>query len=326
MEIKIFMVDILLASYNGSRYIKEQIESIIAQTYKDWKLIIHDDQSLDKTFSIVQHIQKDFNKKMVEKGDVRYIESSMNKSPCKGAAANFCELLKSASSDYAMFCDQDDVWNPDKIEKSMILMHKMEKKYGKAMPLLVYTDLEVTDEKLHSIAASFMKYMKIPSELRLSRLLLQNSVTGCTILMNRPLYELLHQANDSNQMVMHDHFVALVAKVLGKAGFLPESTIKYRQHGNNSVGASDARSLSYLWQRYKRGKKQFRRDLYHSMIQAGYLYKVYCNNIKDQRCKKLIYDYSHLYKRTKIFRLKFYVVNRMLKYGGIRAFMQLIWG
>lgn len=320
------MVDILLASYNGEKYIKEQIESILGQTYKDWRLIIHDDQSLDRTTEILQEMIHCFEKQYPSAVGEKKIKLSVNSESCNGAAANFFGLLKEAQNEYVMFCDQDDVWYPDKIEKSLKLMKRMEKKYGTHKPLLVYTDLAVVDEQLHLISPSFRKYMNIPPCLRLPRLLMQNSVTGCTVLMNRSLYKLLTEAVNIEKVVMHDHFAALLAVTLGKAAFLPEATLKYRQHGKNAVGAADARSLAYLWKRYRQGKNKFREDLYRSMVQADYFLELYGNRICDSKNKQLIYRFSHLYKRNKLQRIFFFIKYRVIKYGWIRAIMQIVWG
>ncbi len=321
------MIDILMATYNGENYIKEQIDSIIAQTYNNWRLIIHDDQSVDRTVSIAKAAALDLSQE-TGTGYVgkQQILVTVNTQPCKGAAANFLGLLKAASSDYAMFCDQDDVWNPDKIEKTLRYMKKMEKKYGKDIPMLVYTDLSVVDAHLQVLAPSFLAYMNLPPKLELPRLLFQNSVTGCTVLMNRALCRLLQKAGDTKYIVMHDHFAALTAVALGKAFLLPEATIQYRQHGDNSVGASDAKSAAYLWKRYRQGKKKFRKDLYRTMIQAGYFLQLFQDEIKDERVKLLLKQYSHLYCRKKVPRVIFYIKNRIIKYGWLRAVMQMVWG
>lgn len=320
------MVDILLASYNGEKYIKEQLESIVNQTYKEWRLIIHDDQSLDRTTEILQEMIHSFEKQYHSSAFEKKIKLSVNSESCKGAAANFLGLLKEAKNDYVMFCDQDDVWYPDKIEKSLKLMKRLEKKYGSHKPLLVYTDLAVVDEQQQMISSSFRQYMNIPLHLRLPRLLMQNSVTGCTILMNRSLYKLLMEAGNVEKIVMHDHFAALLAVIFGNTAYIPEATMKYRQHGKNAVGASNARSLAFLWKRYRQGKNKFREDLYRSMVQAGYLLELYGDRICDNEDKQLIYRFSHLYKRNKLQRVFFFIKYRVIKYGWIRAIMQIIWG
>lgn len=323
------VIDILLASYNGALYIKEQIKSIIAQTNKEWRLWIHDDCSSDNTMAVAAEAAEGLYCHGFDTGATDAncsIVIRKNARPYGNAAGNFIGLLEDASAEYAMFCDQDDVWHPDKIEKTLALMKKMEKRYGKDVPLLVYTDLAVVSDKLEMIDPSFIHYMKIPQKITLNRLLIQNSVTGCTIMMNRTLYEYLRRVKSTDKILMHDHFAALIAAAFGKIGFVPEATMDYRQHGNNSVGAANARSLAYLWGRYRRGKKQFRRDLYNSMVQAGYFYQLYGDYIKDEKKKQLIYEYSQLTNRNKWQRMRFYWENHALKYGWLRAVMQIIWG
>lgn len=316
------MVEILLAAYNGSLYIEEQINSIIHQSYKDWRLVVGDDVSKDETAAIVQRIAEKYNRQ----NGSSVIRLKVNEKACGGAAGNFMQLLRNASGEYIMFSDQDDVWHSDKVERTLKTMQQLEKTYGSNKPLLVYTDLCVVDADLKPISDSFVDYMKLPPKIVLSRLLLQNSVTGCTIMMNRALCELLKRVDSPEKILMHDHFSALTAAALGHTAFLPEATISYRQHGDNAVGAANARSFSYLWQRYRRGKKKFRQDLYNSMVQAGYFYSLYKNEIKDETIKKLIYEYSNLIGAKKWTRIRFYIRNRALKYGRIRTVMQLVWG
>lgn len=320
------MIDILMAAYNGEAYIKEQMESIISQSFKDWNLRIHDDRSSDRTVEIIREVISDFYAGNYGSGHPGNIVVSVNQRACKTAALNFFGLLKEASADYVMFCDQDDVWNRDKIEKTMHVMKRMERKYGLDMPLLVYTDLKVVDDCLNPISESFRNYMNLPKHLFFPRLLMQNSAAGCTMLMNKALYTLLQNVYDIRKVVMHDHFAALTAAALGKIAYLPEATIAYRQHGENAVGASNARSLSYLWKRFVQGKKKFRRDLHRSMIQAGYVYALYGDRIKDEEKRKLLRQYSCLYRSKKAVRVRFYIKNRVIKYGFIRAVMQMIWG
>ena len=319
------MVDILLASYNGEKYIEEQMASIAAQTYSQWKLFVCDDRSQDDTVAKAERFAQAYNQNHSE-NDIKKITIKVNDKACGGAAANFFNMLSLSTSEYIMFCDQDDMWKADKVEKTLKRMRHLERKYGSHVPLLVYTDLAVVDENLKMIAPSFIKYMNIPPKITLSRLLLQNSVTGCTVMMNRTLCQLLCKATEFKKIAMHDHFAALTAQVFGKISFLPEATLSYRQHGNNSVGASDARSLSYLYKRYRRGKKQFRQDMYVYMIQAGYFYELYHDRITDPKTRDLIYGWAHLFEKNKLYRISFYIKNHVVKYGWIRAVMQMLWG
>ena len=322
------MIDILMATYNGGVYIKEQIQSIIDQSYKNWRLVIHDDASSDDTVDKAMDMAQVLARQLREENDgsIRSIQISVNQPASGGPAANFLGLVGSATSEYAMFCDQDDVWHPDKVEKTLEKMLELEEKYGKETPLLVYTDLVVVDAHLKEMAPSFMEYMKLPTDLTLNRALLQNGVTGCTVMMNRALYEKLRLAKDTDKIIMHDHFATLIAVAFGAFIRVEESTIDYRQHGDNSVGAADAKSFAYLWARYRRGKKMFQKDMYNSTVQAGYFYELYKDDIRDEDKKKLIYEYSQLFSKNKLQRVCFYIKNRVLKYGWIRTVMQIIWG
>lgn len=319
------MVDILLASYNGEKYIEEQLVSITGQTYPHWRLIVCDDKSQDDTVSKVKGFVSNYISGREADLHEKFIVH-VNDRACGGAAANFLNMLPLTSAEYIMFCDQDDVWKKDKVEKTLKMMKRMERKYGAHVPLLVYTDLAVVDENLKLIAPSFIKYMNLPPKILLPRLLLQNSVTGCTVMINRALCQFLSQAHDFQRIAMHDHFAALIAQVFGHIGFIKDATLNYRQHGSNVVGASDARSFGYLYKRYRRGKQQFRRDMCAYMIQAQYFYELYHNLIDDPQVRSLIYEWAHLFEKNKIYRTNFYVKNHVIKYGWVRAAVQMVWG
>jgi len=227
-------VDILLSTYNGQKYIKEQLDSIFDQSYKNFRVIVRDDGSSDATLAIVKSY------------DVEILESNEN----LGAKMSFATLLEyalhSSNSKYFMFADQDDVWHSDKIEKSVEAMKKLQKDTAKPLPLLVHSDLRVVDEKLNGIDNSFWHYSRIhPKYNQLNRLLMQNTVTGCTMLLNR---ELAHLALPiAPKAIMHDWWIAMVASAFGKIAYINESTIEYRQHGGNEIGANSF-SLGYVVQ------------------------------------------------------------------------------
>ena len=125
---------ILLGTYNGGRFLREQLDSLFAQTMKDFQLYIRDDGSTDDTMLIVKEYQQ------LHPNIVKVEDEGKN----LGAKGNFERLLALTDADYYMFCDQDDVWLPDKIEVSFAKMKQMEQRYGD-IPLLVHTDLEVVD-------------------------------------------------------------------------------------------------------------------------------------------------------------------------------------
>jgi len=222
------MIDILLATYNGEKFISEQIKSIINQTYIDWKLIIHDDGSTDDTVKIIKRIQAKYPNKI----------KLINDQLCFGRAkSNFEHLLKLSSSKYIMFCDQDDVWKKNKIQLTLNKLLDLEK-LNKNQPILVHTDLSVVDSKLNLINQSMWSLQKTnpkwSKQLNIS--LVQNSVTGCTIIMNQYAKEI--SLPIPKNAIMHDWWILLsVLKHNGTVDFLNISTIKYRQHNFNEVGA-----------------------------------------------------------------------------------------
>jgi hypothetical protein len=146
-------------------------------------------------------------------------------------------LLYESGSDYVMFSDQDDVWDDDKVALTIRAMREGEKKYGAACPLLVHTDLRVSDADLQLIAPSFWHYQKLDGNPMLSRVLAQNSVTGCTMMINRGLKELMIKA-PAEDMLMHDWWAALCAASMGRILSVDRPSICYRQHGKNQLGAS----------------------------------------------------------------------------------------
>ena len=227
---KIPEIFILLGTYNGEKFIPEQVNSIQTQTYKNWRLLIRDDGSQDSSLEIIRALAKK---------DERII---VIKSGCEnlGASANFGILAQNAcrmGARYFCFSDQDDVWQPRKLEIQLRLMVKSESSRNIIIPTLLHSDLTIVNEKLGVIHPSYMRFQKVSHESQhpILVLLVQNFVTGCTVMANRPLIDLaLPIPKDA---IMHDWWLALCASVWGQINFLPESTVHYRQHSNNEIGA-----------------------------------------------------------------------------------------
>lgn len=229
------MIDILLASYNGEKYIAEQIDSILNQTYKDWFLYIKDDCSTDNTVKIIMDYEKEYKDK---------IKVILSDKPSGSAKNNFFSMFEYSNSDYIMTCDQDDVWLPDKIEITLEGMKEAEQE-NNSIPILVHTDLKVVDENLNVFSDSLFKMQNLDNErYKLNYLLTQNIVTGCTVMANKAL--LNHTKINPNDAIMHDWWMALIAASLGKIVFIDKATVMYRQHERNSVGAKNVRSIDYI--------------------------------------------------------------------------------
>jgi glycosyltransferase involved in cell wall biosynthesis len=220
---------ILLGVYNGMEYLHDQIASIINQDHALWEMLARDDASDDFSMNEL---------KSCAAGDSRIhlVQDSFGN---RGVVQNFGLLMEKAlstSSDYFVFSDQDDVWMPDKLSCQLDVLRKIEAAFPD-QPVMVHSDLEVVDASLHPIACSFMKYQGIRNQVvePVKNLLIQNFVTGCTMMINRKLLEKALPIPET--ALMHDWWVALCASVLGRIGFINRPLLKYRQHGKNNVGA-----------------------------------------------------------------------------------------
>lgn len=251
-------VVILLAAYNGEQYINTMIDSIIAQDYPNWHLVLSDDGSTDRTCSILQS----YADKMTEK--ITFYRSGIR---FGRPEKHFMHLLKVFhDSPYIMFCDQDDYWHPDKVRKTYEKMRTVEK--DKNTPTMVHTDLRVVDAELATIHDSFMKMSGISGDrMKVQQLLAQNVVTGCTMMVNQALAELGTRNIPDAGIPMHDWWLALLAASCGDVGYLNEATIDYRQHGKNSVGAKNIHSPRHILQQLKNRRMQ--RSIHGTYLQAA---------------------------------------------------------
>ncbi len=222
-------VEILLATYDGARFLSELLQSLFAQTHRELRVLARDDRSSDETLEVLRRasVERPGRFALVQDADGRL-----------GARDNFARLMEASTAPYVMFSDQDDVWTPRKVEVTLEAMRNAEARGGPDQPVLVHTDLWVVDEKLRELSGSFWRYQHLDPALgrRLERALVQNVVTGCTVMVNRPL--LRRALPIPREAVMHDWWVALVAAALGEVVDVPEATVAYRQHGANDRGAA----------------------------------------------------------------------------------------
>lgn len=216
-------IDILLPTYNGEKYLKEQLDSILNQTYKNIRLIISDDCSKDSTPEILEEYRKK---------DER-IELYLQKENI-GVVKGIEFLLKKVKSNYYMLADQDDVWLPIKVEKSIETLTKQNAD-------LVFGDLEVVDQNLKTIYPSFGDFMMLNRKINkyidsYKVNYLYNCVTGCTVLSKKEFIEKILPIPTESKYLIHDHWIGLIVALNGKLAYMPEKYIKYRQHGDNQVG------------------------------------------------------------------------------------------
>lgn len=217
-------IDILLATYNGEKYLEEQLNSILTQNYSNFKLIISDDCSQDKTKEILEKYQSH------PQIEIYYQEKNI------GYMKNFEFLLQHVEHNLYMLCDQDDIWLSNKIEKTYA---KMKEKQAD----LVFTDLEIIDETGKTISKSFNRKMekihKITKTLETNKIAyLYNTVTGCTILAKKQYLNQILPLPENTKYIIHDSWIALMTSISGKIAYLDEPTVLYRQHVENQVGAT----------------------------------------------------------------------------------------
>lgn len=297
-------VTIVMATYNGAAYLKSQIDSILTNTYTNWTLEICDDGSTDETISIIKAYVKTYPERIFLHQNTQNL----------GVVRNFLEGARRASGDYIMFADQDDVWLPDKIAHTLKKMKETE--HGQTdIPTVVFTDAKVVDEKLKEIAPSFHKISALDTtKTDLPHLLMENKLIGCTMMFNQAATKMLYQL--PQQARYHDWWIGLIAASMGKIGYLSETTLLYRQHGNNEVGTQSF--LSYVKARIRSLQAQ-KQSLIENQKQAAELLEIYQNEkLLSKQAKEELHTFASLSERGWISRRKIVLRHGYLKTGGLR--------
>jgi rhamnosyltransferase len=225
---------IVLSSYNGEQFITEQINSIRKQSFTDWTLLVRDDGSSDRTIPLVQALAEQDDR-------IRLLDDTQGR---LGPAASFGVLLARArdlGAPYVALSDQDDVWLPTKLARELERLKDQEAVSGTTTPLLIHSDLAVVREDLTLLHRSFLEFQGLQhqAQLPLRTLLIQNFVTGSTVVLNRALLEC---AVPVPRVIMHDWWLALCAAASGRLLYLPEATVLYRQHRDNAQGSQGRRT------------------------------------------------------------------------------------
>lgn len=285
------MITILMATFNGEKYVEEQIESLLNQTYKDFKIIICDDCSTDNTYSILKQYQEKYSEK------IKVFKTEKNTGSAK---YNFLNMIINYKDDYVMFCDQDDVWKSDKIQLTLNEMKRMESIHKKETPIVVHTDLTIVDDKLNVLYESFKYQMKADyNKTKINNVVIQNNLTGCTGMINRALSEMI--VKEPDYFVMHDWWVMLIGSAFGVISHVDKSTIMYRQHRENQVGAGNIRSLSYRINRFINIEK-IKKAVDETYIQTESFVKIYEEYMNDE-LKSLLINYTKIPTLNKLSRI-----------------------
>lgn len=296
-------VSIIMAVYNGEAWLCEQIQSVIGNSFTDWKLYIYDDCSSDRTAAIVNEFAA------AHPDRIFFRVNEFN----QGAALNFLNGAAAADGKYIMFCDQDDVWLPNKIIHALEKIREMEKQWGQELPLALFSDARVVDEALEELEPSFHKSGRLnPCKLDLAHILMENKLLGCTMLFNRPLKNMLTTIPDRARM--HDWWIAIAAAAFGKIGYLETADILYRQHGGNAIGNQSFGK--YVKKRISAISEQ-KETLRRTELQAENFFEIYKARLPE-KAGCILYKFAYinscgwLVRRIRLFRYGY------LKSGFIR--------
>lgn len=218
------MIDILLATYNGEKYIKTQILSLISQSYSDWTLIIHDDGSTDDTVRIIKELAT-LDKR------IKLIEDGVS---CRSAALNFMHLLKFSTSPYIMFCDQDDIWFDNKVEYMYCAIRCTDDN----IPNVLYTNAYVWRPLIGILGKATLTFPKNINSL----LFLNSGIQGCASIFNAKMRDLMLKWK--GPLAMHDHLLHLLGCSLGNVFYKDISLMLYRNHEKNVTGGTRVKKNS----------------------------------------------------------------------------------
>jgi len=258
-------VYILMATFNGERYLRAQLESIRGQSLCDWVLLVRDDGSTDQSTRIV----RDYTAR-----DPRIIlisDTFGHLGPVRCFAC-LLQLAYDQGARYVACSDQDDIWLPEKLADACAVLVALEARDGESVPTLVHSDLEVVNAHLLPISPSFMHFERInnPASPPLPVVVVQNHVVGCTLTANRALLALALPVPPDVRM--HDWWLALCAKAAGTVHFLPKVSVKYRQHGRNTLGAAGFQGIYHVFSGIWWARLVKRPRLHHdTLVQSGHL-------------------------------------------------------
>jgi hypothetical protein len=230
-------IEVVLPTYNGAPYLEAQLASISAQTLRPERVLLRDDGSRDGTETLIGQLQERYG------AWLQVLPADGN----LGCTANVNRLLQATTAPYVALADQDDLWLPHKLERSLALMQQLEASRGSTTPLLVHGDLELVDADGERLGCRYLQRQRLdPQRTDPVDLALTNVVTGCTALLNRALLQ--KALPIPPEALMHDWWLALVASAFGEIALVDEPGVLYRQHGSNVLGAQGL-GLAYWRQR-----------------------------------------------------------------------------
>lgn len=255
-------VAVLLATYNGAKYLSEFLDSLCHQSFKDFCVYVRDDGSTDETLEIIQSYASKLN--------LHLLRSSARLGPAKG----FLQIMREADSRHSCYllADQDDFWYEDKIQRAFLALADQRDKV-----VLYCSRLEYVDKDLQHIGFS-----RAPRIFTFENALVENVATGCTVgISQRLCAEVV--ASEPFDVIMHDWWLYMYCTAFGQIIYDPNASIKYRQHGNNAIGAATSR-----WDDFYRRWVRFRKregGVHRLSLQSKAFLECYRERLRPEYCE-----------------------------------------
>lgn len=290
---------IMLSTYNGARYLEEQVDSIINQkVFYPVDILIRDDGSTDNSKNILYKLENKYK-------NIKVIYGKN-----KGVNASFFDLIYNAGDyDYYGFSDQDDIWLDDKIQTAVNYLEKEDNN----IPLLYGSCSYITDENLNILGTT----NKQVREMTLNNTIIQNFLPGHAQMMNKRLLDILKNEIDVSQIYMYDAWITNVAMVFGKVLFDNNPHTYYRQHSKNVIGFNKKNSLfSWIKERIKRIKNS---EAKKYSKQIRYFYNLYADKMNENENKEIFLFLN--YQNNIIQRIKFLFKSKLYRQKKFETFM-----
>lgn len=300
-------IKILMSTYNGEKYLEQQLNSIFNQTEKDFELIVRDDGSSDNTKNILEK----YKKRYFEKITIIYGEN-------KGAKNSFLDLINNVDLDskYYSFADQDDVWLEFKLERAI---KKIEENIEYDEENIVYCSNYIfVDKNLKNLKDGHDSNKILNYKLELKNSKFQSMMLGCTIVFTKEFLKKLKKiGKDYENIIMHDYWCYLVASKFSKIIFDKDKTLLYRQHGRN-VSANEISFLKKFLNIRKRIEKKYLLEKREQSKKFLNLYKEELTQREIEDLRKYIENISFGDRMVNIFKKNIEInnINRITKISG----------
>lgn len=307
-------VAVLIATYNGERFLEEQLDSIFSQTYTNFKIYLSDDASNDSTAEILKHYKAKHPQQLFYTINQKNI----------GFVKNFEKLISQCTEEYIALADQDDIWHVQKLEKEMTAIGELKKEHGDS-PFLINSDLEMIDESRNTLHHSYFKFRKykLRDTKDVGHILGPCAIMGNTLLFNQKLKNIILPFPDT--LDVHDYWIGVNCELFGIRKTLFEPLVLYRIHTANSSNSTEKFEKKSFFSLLKRVDKLPNMQTNRKLFLPALLVKV--SDKEDLEVLNAYIDYLKFSKnRIKIYfsLLKYSLIKRDLFFR-IGLFFKIIW-